>query len=93
MSPTVVSYSKARQNLAKVIADCLDDSVPAIITSRKGKVIMLPYDDWEAEQETLYLLSSPQNAKHLKQSMQHEKDGKTTTFDSIDALRRYVNEG
>lgn len=55
MSPTVVSYSKARQNLAKVIADCLDDSVPAIITSRKGKVIMLPYDDWEAEQEMLYL--------------------------------------
>ena len=54
---------------------------------------MLPYDDWEAEQETLYLLSSPQNATHLKQSMQQEKEGKTTTFDSIDALRRYVNEG
>ena len=92
MSPTVISFSKARQNLAKVIADCLEDSVLAIITSRKGEVMMLPYDDWEAEQETLYLLGSPQNAMLLKQCIQQEKEGKTTSLDSVDALRRYVNE-
>lgn len=92
MVPSVISYSHARQNLAKVMQDCVDDSLPVIIAGKKRKVVMLPYADWAAEQETRYLLENPANAEHLKESLEAAQRGETTEFSSVDDLRAFIDE-
>ena len=84
MNPTVVSYSKARQNLASLMKECVDDSQPVVITSRGRKVVMVPYDDWASEEETRYLLDNPVNRKHLLKSLEQAKRGELVDFKGMD---------
>ncbi len=84
MNPTVVSYSKARQNLASLMKECVDDSQPVVITSRRGSVVMLPYDDWASEEETRYLLDNPVNREHLLKSLEQANRGELVDFKGMD---------
>ena len=61
-----ISYSAARANLAKTMNRVCDDHEPLIIT-RNGEqsVVMLSLDDYNALEETSFLLRSPANAKRL----------------------------
>lgn len=61
-----ITYSAARANLAKTMDRVCDDHEPLIIT-RNGQqsVVMLSLDDYQALEETAYLLRSPANAKRL----------------------------
>ncbi len=61
-----ISYSAARANLAKTMNRVCDDHEPLIIT-RNGEqsVVMLSLDDYNALEETAFLLRSPANAKRL----------------------------
>jgi len=90
MVPSVISYSHARQNLAKVMQDCVDDSLPFIIAGRKRKVVMMPYDDWVADQESRHLLESPSNAAHLRESMKQIERGEVASFSSVEDLKAFV---
>ena len=83
MVPTVVSYSKARQNLASLMKECVDDSQPVVITSRWRKVVMVPYDDWASEEETRYLLDNPVNRKYLLESLEQAKRGELIDFKGL----------
>ena len=80
MCPTVVSYSKARQNLASLMKECVEDSQPVVITSRGRKVVMVPYDDWASEEETRYLLDNPVNRAHLLKSLEQAKRGELVEY-------------
>jgi len=43
---------------------------PTIICSDKGnKAVLMSLDEFNSWQETLYLLSSPANAEHLRKSI------------------------
>ena len=46
----------------------------------KGNLIMLSQKEFNSIQETLYLLSSTNNKKHLLDSIQEFKDGKGIKF-------------
>jgi antitoxin YefM len=46
----------------------------------KGNLIILSQNEFNSIQETLYLLSSPNNKKHLLDSIQELKDGKGIKF-------------
>ena len=61
-----ITYSAARANLAKTMDRVCDDHEPLIIT-RNGEqsVVMLSLEDFQALEETAYLLRSPANAKRL----------------------------
>ena len=61
-----ISYSAARANLAKTMDQVCDDHTALIIT-RKGEaaVVMLSLADYQALEETAYLLRSPRNARRL----------------------------
>ncbi len=65
-----ISYTAARANFAKTMAKVCNDHSPIIITRKSEKpVIMMSLEDYEAIQETNYLLRSPANAKLLMESI------------------------
>ena len=61
-----ISYSVARANLAKTMDRVCQDHEALIIT-RNGdqSVVMLSLEDFQALEETAYLLRSPTNALRL----------------------------
>lgn len=61
-----ISYSAARANLATTMDRVCNDHEALIIT-RNGErsVVMLSLEDFQALEETAYLLRNPTNAKRL----------------------------
>ncbi len=74
---TAISYTAARENLASTMDRVCNDHDPVIITrNREQAVVMLSLEDYEALQETAYLLRSPANAKRLIESIECLNQGK-----------------
>jgi len=74
-----LSYSSVRQNLAKTLDKVCRDHSPVIITRQSKKhqpVIIMSLEDYEALEETAYLLRSPKNARRLIESIAQLEDGK-----------------
>jgi antitoxin YefM len=72
-----ITYSAARANLADTMDRVCDDHEPIIIT-RNGQqaVVMLSLEDYNAIEETAYLLRSPKNAKRLVDAIAELETGK-----------------
>lgn len=65
-----ISYTSVRSNLSETMQKVCDDHAPVIITRKAAKpVIMMSLDDYEALEETAYLLRSPENARRLLESI------------------------
>jgi antitoxin YefM len=65
-----ISYTAARSNLAKTMEQVCDDHAPIAITRKgEGAVVMMSMDDYQALEETAYLLRSPQNVRRLIESI------------------------
>lgn len=65
-----VNYSYTRQNLTAVMDKVAQDRAPMMITRQKGApVVMMSLDDYNALEETAYLLRSPQNAGRLSNAI------------------------
>lgn len=65
-----ISYTSARQNLAKTMDRVCHDHEPIIITrNNEQSVVMMSLEDYKALEETAYLLRSPKNAKRLLESI------------------------
>jgi antitoxin YefM len=65
-----ISYTAARNNLAKTIEEVCDDHAPIVITRKgEGAVVMMSLEDYAALEETAYLLRSPKNARRLSKSI------------------------
>ena len=61
-----ISYSETRENLKAVMDKAVADRAPIAITRQRGEgVVMISQSEWDSIEETLYLLSSPANAKRL----------------------------
>jgi antitoxin YefM len=61
-----ISISETRANLKAVVDRVVADKAPIAITRQRGEsVVMISQSEWDSMEETLYLLSSPANAKHL----------------------------
>jgi len=62
-----------------------DDHDPIIITRKAARpVIMMSLDDYEALEETAYLLRSPKNARRLLESIAQLEAGKGTEKELTD---------
>ena len=64
-----ITASEARKNLFQLIEQVNNDSTPVVIMSRQGNVVLISLSDYEALEETAYLLRSPANAKYLLESL------------------------
>lgn len=72
-----ITYTAARSNLAKTMKDVCDDHDPVIITRKQhDAVVMMSLEDYEALNETAYLLHSPKNTKRLLESIEELEKGK-----------------
>lgn len=73
----VSTYTQVRKNFSTTIDKVCNDHEPLIITRQKGKpVVLISLEDYNALIETLYLLSSRNNADKLYKSIQDSKQGK-----------------
>jgi len=71
-----ISYTNARSNLAKTMEEVCEDHSPVIITRRnENAVVMISLEDYQALEETTYLLRSPKNARRLLESVGQLESG------------------
>lgn len=74
-----ITYSEARSKLAETMEKVCDDHAPIIITRKNSRsVVMLSLDDYEALEETSFLLRSPRNARRLLESIAELESGRGT---------------
>lgn len=74
-----ISYTNARSNLAKTMEKVCEDHDPVIITRRnENSVVMMSLEDYQALEETAYLLRSPKNARRLLESVAQLESGDGT---------------
>jgi antitoxin YefM len=72
-----ISYTAVRANLSKTMEKVCNDHAPIIITrKRESPVVMLSLEDFQAMEETTYLLRSPANARNLLESIAALEEGK-----------------
>jgi len=65
-----ISYSLAQTNLANTFKQVCDNHEPVIITrDAEEAVVVMSLEDYNALEETAYLLRSPANAKRLLESI------------------------
>lgn len=53
----VKSATEARANLFKLIDETVSSHAPITITGKRGNAVLISEEDWNAIQETLYLLN------------------------------------
>ncbi len=72
-----ITYTTARANLADTMDRVCEDHEPIIITRNSQQaVVMMSLDDFNALEETSYLLRSPKNARRLLESIASLESGK-----------------
>jgi antitoxin YefM len=76
LSMNALTYTYTRQHLADVMRSVNEDHVPVVVTSQRGKpVVILSLDDFHAFEETAYLLRNHQGAKRLLESVEELRAG------------------
>jgi antitoxin YefM len=87
----IMSSTELRANLASVLDRVAEDHAPVIIHRAKGKpVVMVSLEDWEAMDETTYLLSSPANAAALRRGIAGIEAGDVVikTMEELEAMAK-----
>ena len=78
---TTVNVTEARANLYKLIDDASVSHEPVVITGKRGNAVLLAESDWNAINETLYLLSVPGMRESIIEGMQENFDETSTELE------------
>lgn len=71
-----ITYTAARQILAKTMENVCKDHAPSIITRKtSNSVVIMSLEDYEALEETANLLRSPKNTRRLIESIAQLDEG------------------
>ncbi len=80
-----ISYSEVRQNLSEILNEVCANKMPICITRRNGdKAVIVSADEYEAMDETAYLMRTKANIKYLKQSIQQADNKELFSIDELD---------
>ena len=80
-----ITYTNARQNLAKTMEKVCQDHSPVIVTRKKNdSVVIMSFEDYKALEETAYLLRSPKNTRRLIESISQLENDEGTERGLID---------
>ena len=66
---TTLTASEARANLYRLIDQAAESHQPIHIAGKRTSAVLLSTEDWQAIQETLYLLSIPGMRAAIKKGM------------------------
>jgi antitoxin YefM len=87
------TYSKARQNLAKLLDEVTQNQDTVVIKRRRGEsVVMMSEKNASSLFETAYLLRSPRNAKRLLSSLERALGGESGIPITIEDIRKLRDE-
>jgi antitoxin YefM len=84
-----VSVNKFRDNLKSFIEQIVTEHTPLKVTRRSGEdFVVVSADDWEREQETLFVLQNKSLMKQIATSLQSHTQGSgyTPTQDEMDEI-------
>jgi antitoxin YefM len=71
-----INYSSLRENLGQIISDIIANRTPyEIVEGSQEPVVMVSKHDFDSMQETLYILSSSENARRLNESIAQANQG------------------
>jgi antitoxin YefM len=65
----VLTASKARANLYRLIDQTAESHQPIIIAGKRSSAVLVSEEDWQAIQETMFLLSIPGMRKSIRDAM------------------------
>ncbi len=81
----IISFTEARNSLKSVLDQVVDDADCAVITRRDSEdAVVMSLDSYNSLMETVYLLKSPANAEHLRESIEQYHQGKLQERDLLD---------
>jgi antitoxin YefM len=78
---TAITASEARKSLFPLIQQVNEDHTPVEIVSKHGNAVLVSKEDWDALEETAYLLRSPANAARLAEAMAQAQRGQTSAHE------------
>lgn len=64
-----LTASEARASLYRLIDQAAESHRPILISGKRSDAVLISAEDWQAIQETLYLLSVPGMRKSIKRGM------------------------
>ncbi|MDZ7754044.1 MAG: type II toxin-antitoxin system Phd/YefM family antitoxin [Gammaproteobacteria bacterium] len=67
---TAITASEARANLYRLIDEAASSHQPLLISGKRNKAVLIAEEDWEAIQETLFLLSVPGMRESIREGME-----------------------
>ncbi len=70
----ILTASEARSNLYRLIDQAAESHQPIVIAGKRTNAVLVSAEDWEAIQETLYLLSIPGMRESIKAGMEEPVD-------------------
>jgi antitoxin YefM len=86
-----VSVNQFRDNLKSLVDQSLSKHEPLRVTRRSGEdFVVLGAEDWEREQETLYVLQNSDLMKQIAASLatHNKKEGYKPTKEQMDEITR-----
>ena len=81
-----ITLKSAKRNLPKLVEQVLADAEARIVVTDEGQqVVVMPLDEFNSWKETIYLLSNPANAAHLRKSLAEASAGQIQEKELVDA--------
>ncbi|MEV4192892.1 type II toxin-antitoxin system Phd/YefM family antitoxin [Streptomyces toxytricini] len=87
-----ISASEARKTLFPLIERVNNDHTPVRISAKSGDAVLMSADDYDAWQETVYLLRSPANARRLMEAVERDRAGTAAVAKSMEELQALAGE-
>lgn len=78
---TTLNASEARANLYRLMDQAAENHEPIVITGRRVNAVLVAEEDWNAINETLYLLSVPGMRESIQEGMAEPLDQTASELD------------
>ena len=81
----IMTYTESRARYTEVLDQVVNDREEIVVT-RQGheSVVIMALDEYESLMETVYLMQSPANARHLRESIARHRAGEGVVHDLIE---------
>lgn len=85
MDMNTIAMDVGKMDINSLIDKLAEKIEPTIVRNNKGKqIVLMLLKENNSWQETIYLLSNPANAKHLRKSIEKIQKGNITERELID---------